>query len=595
MCRAPPRGASWGCHMGRDFGVTRLLASLLGAGVLILGALAFGKAAALTVEQAREQCRETIGRPIVQACMRSLGYGPGMGRGGGDGNKEADREGCRSKASPQVRACVERMLNAANGRPNVPVAVPEEKTTAPSATSRPPTGFVAPPRTISDITAILDNEKPNPVEISKLKAGADADPPTGTSRQDLAWFYYTRGNARAQLGRVKDAIADAQKAIEVARGATDANFMGRLQQFAGLQYMVAGRPRQALAVFSTQVRETDTQGARGHIFGGNQQIAMILIQMGDLAQAEAYLRRSESLIVEARTSGKPGWRTSYPILGQSWESSVEATRALIFEARGQFREAEAAYLLAERRRRASGKGLLSYKNPVPLSQLLQGADLLVLGQARMKARQGRLAEAEADARRALLARLQDQGKYHPLTPKFIMGLADVLIEQGRYLEAEQLTRIAIEINLKVGVLHDSPSSATLLASLGGILNVQGKTDEAAEVYAELDKAIAGWEPQQRQVLELNGSRIYSLYASGKIEAGIAAAQALLKRELSRVGEAHFDTAAARGTLAIGYMRAGKDVDAIKEFKTAIPVLMTAACENAEDANNIIGATWRQRH
>ena len=49
----------------------------------------------------------------------------------------------------------------------------------------------------------------------------------------------------------------------------------------------------------------------------------------------------------------------------------------------------------------------------------------------------------------------------------------------------------------------------------------------------------------------------SLYASGQIEAGIAAAeQALLKKQICRVGEKHFDTASARGTLAVGLMKAG---------------------------------------
>ena len=128
----------------------------------------------------------------------------------------------------------------------------------------------------------------------------------------------------------------------------------------------------------------------------------------------------------------------------------------------------------------------------------------------MKARQGRLVEAEVDARRALLSRLKEQGKYHPLTPKYIMGLARNLIEQGRYEEAERLTRIAIEINQKVGVVRDSESTANLLASLGGILSYQRKGKEAAEVFAELDGAIADWEPQRRQLLQLNGSRIHSL-------------------------------------------------------------------------------------
>lgn len=122
---------------------------------------------------------------------------------------------------------------------------------------------------------------------------------------------------------------------------------------------------------------------------------------------------------------------------------------------------------------------------------------MVLGQARMKARQGRLAEAEADARRALLARLKDQGKYHPLTPNYLMGLADILIEQGRYDEAEQLARISIDINRTVGVAGDSQSTAQLLSNLGGILSLQRKFEEASAVYAELDMAIANWEPQRR--------------------------------------------------------------------------------------------------
>ena len=72
-----------------------------------------------------------------------------------------------------------------------------------------------------------------------------------------------------------------------------------------------------------------------------------------------------------------------------------------------------------------------------------------------------------------------------------------------------------------------------------------------------------------------GARIYSLYATGQIEAGLAAAQALLAREIKRVGEKHFDAAAARGTLAVGYARAGRDADAMREFRAAVPILMAS--------------------
>ena len=76
-------------------------------------------------------------------------------------------------------------LNTANGRANVPVAMPTEQ--GPSAEIEQqaealPATFVAPPRTITDITAILDSEKPDPAKIGASKAEADAADP----RQCLA-------------------------------------------------------------------------------------------------------------------------------------------------------------------------------------------------------------------------------------------------------------------------------------------------------------------------------------------------------------------------------------------------------------------------
>src|SRR6266478_3578177 len=156
-----------------------------------------GSAFALSKEAAVENCRMTIGRPIVQACMRASG---------GAGNREA----CRAKARPQVRACMMSALNAANGRANVAVAIPTEAAPKASAADSLPAGFVAPPRTISDITAILDSEKPDLRKIEQLTADDDAAPTGKESRADLAQFYFDRGNARAQLGRLADSIADAK-------------------------------------------------------------------------------------------------------------------------------------------------------------------------------------------------------------------------------------------------------------------------------------------------------------------------------------------------------------------------------------------------
>ena len=112
------------------------------AAVIALAGTSHGLA--LTKEQAIENCRNTVGRPIVQACM--------------GGNRNGDLEACRAQATPKVRACVIAALNAANGRANVAAPVPKEVEVAPAAGPAAPVVFVAQTRTIADITAILDSE-----------------------------------------------------------------------------------------------------------------------------------------------------------------------------------------------------------------------------------------------------------------------------------------------------------------------------------------------------------------------------------------------------------------------------------------------------
>lgn len=536
-------------------------------------------ASAASFEQIVESCRAAM-RPQVHACMQGK-------RGTGD--RESNLAACRGAVKATVQDCVRRETQrAAAGKP--PPAAPKPETAAsPKEAGHVPTAFIAPPRTIADITAILDNERPDAAKIAELKADADAAPPKSASVADLAQFYYDRGNARALLARNKEALADGLKALEVGKGAIEFRQVWRISQFVGLQYIAIGDPKQAVSVFQSMVRQSDQPGARGGVINASRTLAQILVSMGDVSQADAYARRVAVLVQEARGSPHPRWRKSYAVNGTSWESDADAARALIFNARGQYREAEAAYRRAESFRRASLKDLDKYDYPPPPEQILLAADSNLLSIAHVKAKQGRLSEAEADARRALLGVLKNQGKYNPSTPKFIVGLADVLVEQGRYAEADKLMRAALDVQRVLGIGDDSPVSASILSHLGNVLILQRKGKQAALVYAQLEKAIAQWPPQRRDVFLLNGSRITALYASGQVEAGIAAAQELVKRQVARVGENHFDAASAHGTLAIGYARAGRDGEAIRELKAAIPIMMAGSRENADDDSTLVAA------
>jgi CHAT domain-containing protein len=543
------------------------------------------RASALSHEQAVENCRQTVGHTIVAACMQGLGKG---------GDREANLAKCRAGASPKVKACVMAALNAANGRANVAIEVykngkPKEDVVAPGNAL--PAGFVAPPRTIADITAVLDNEKPDPAMLAKLKADADSEPGKQASVAD---FYLDRGTARSLIGRNAEALADGEKALAAALASGDGVFGQRIRQFISLQKMALGDIKGALQVAQFTVTDANRPGQKGYLFNAQRMAAYILVQMGDIPQAEGYMRRSIALLQEARTSGLPGWRTSYPKTGRAWEGDVEGIRATVLEARGQFREAEAAYAKSREWKLEWAKDAKAIPHAPPESQIRAGADGDLLSVGRMKAKQGRLAEAEVDTRSALQSRLKALGKYNPQTTGYVKGLANILIEEGRYEEAEKLTRTALDISRTLNIADDTQNSAQTLAQLGAILTFQRKLQEAASVYTELDKAIAKWEPRRREVLELNGSRIAAMFASGQTQAGLDAAQALLKREIARVGEKHFDTASARGILAAGLMRAGKDADAIREFRAALPILLAASRENADDDDASVVAGRSQR-
>ena len=70
-------------------------------------------------------------------------------------------------------------------------------------------GFVPPPRTIKDITAILDQQTiADPEEAARQVAKADAKPPPAGNNKVLARFYYARGKAANVVGRQQQSLEE---------------------------------------------------------------------------------------------------------------------------------------------------------------------------------------------------------------------------------------------------------------------------------------------------------------------------------------------------------------------------------------------------
>ena len=202
----------------------------------------------------------------------------------------------------------------------------------------------------------------------------------------------------------------------------------------------------------------------------------------------------------------------------------------------------------------------------------------------MKARQGRLAEAEVDARRALLSQLKKQGKYNPRHAT-IHRRTCRHHGRARPLRGRRASWRASALDISgPSVSPRTPVTARRSVAARRYPDLQRKDKEAARSMRRLDKAIAKWEPRAAAGASNSTARAFpALYASGQIEAGIAAAQGTGQALRSPVSvRRHFDAAVGARHAGGRPMRAGRDDDAVREFRAAIPILMAASRENADD-------------
>src|SRR4051812_22645501 len=195
-----------------------IMKAIVRIGVAAFFILGIDPAPALELNTAIENCRNTVGKPIVMACMR-----------GGGGSLES----CRATATPKVRACVKNAMIASRPKAalfdaeKVSAPKPGEATGLTPAPGSKAASLVAPPRTVSDITSILDQQQPDPARIAELAATADASVPNGLKGRALGDFYYKRAQAKSLLGRAEGAVADAELAISNAHGSDYANVGSR--------------------------------------------------------------------------------------------------------------------------------------------------------------------------------------------------------------------------------------------------------------------------------------------------------------------------------------------------------------------------------
>ncbi len=557
----------------RIFGAAISL-SLISVVAASIVTVSIAPADALERNQAIENCRSSVGKPIVMACMRA-----------GGGSLEA----CREKARPTVKACVQSAMAASRPKAELfdpaKVSKPKPEEAAADAAvvvNMAPVGLVAPPRTISDITAILDQQKPDAGKVAQLTATADAQVPNGLKGPQLADFHYKRAQARVLLGRSEDALADADVAVTNMQGTDYVNVGSRYEQVLIQRLRDAGQHKRANALITKQMTAFANQ-AKGRLFGLNYILALGQIRNGDINAAESYANRNRTLLAEARR-----W-PNFSIYGANWQATVEDGSARVAEARGRYADAESGYRNATLLYTASVKTLPQWQSKPPEGQIERLADWALALEGRVKVRQGRVGEGEADVRRALLSRLSKSGKFHADTAGVLGVLVYVIQEQGRYQEAEQLQRQVIDIYQGLGYAVDSAQMIGAQVFLAQILNLERRYEEAGKLFDQIDVWTAKWEPSRREAINGGLSRVLVMMMQGNNDNALEIAQRTFERERGRSGDKSFNTAVARGYYAVALARKTKPSEALQAFKESLPTLLTASGGTDDDSGTTAAA------
>ncbi|MGE5467099.1 MAG: CHAT domain-containing protein [Ignavibacteria bacterium] len=432
---------------------------------------------------------------------------------------------------------------------------------------------VIPPRTVRDITAMLDDYKPEPEKVERVRALLLQAPPAAKDPFDVARFYVGRARAAQEVGAVRQAIADYRSAVENGGGEEPARTLREL----AFQQRGAGNFREAIETLKKAIATTP-QNMWGTQVGNYASLARFQIELGDMAAAKQSLELSQATLNDLQRSKNWGWFNS------GWRSSLEMGRAEYSLAQGHYAEAEAALLhsieLLDKQLSLNPTIAKLGLSNAPDVQL-HGGRIMAMGRVAMvQLLQGKYLDAEMRLRDALKVSLSQFGRDSPQTAALTFQFARFLNETGRYREAEAMSRAALATWQGIGAAPESSGLANARAALADSLVNQGRWREAIDVYQEMMAPLSADPDLQKRHAHGSAEWATALLRVGRPGDAAAMLQPLHERSQRWLGAGHYRTAELGGLLGTARWQAGAPDEALAAFGASIPALLAAS--NDED-------------
>ena len=408
-----------------------------------------------------------------------------------------------------------------------------------------------------DDSLLSDKEKQ-----ARAQAKLEEPAPDTSDSDTLAQFHYGRGMAFTTLGRQADALRELRKASNL----VGPNGSFRADVFYNLSQTELNLGKITPAIASLREASRNTSQSNNLL----RNLALITESYAKLGNVEGALATREECQAKAARAALEMSDRNYN--ARTWRET-NALRCDIAVAVAQGKLAEAEPLI---------RRVISVYESAPNTR-----GTYVVGNRHMQLaenlrQQGRLAEAENEARIGLAVYQNSLGTTSQRTGAALITLGRIIAEQGRLKEGEALARKGLEVIQAAGVKGKGGGRS----QFADILAAQYRWAEAREQYAMVranyEDDPEGWDAFTRQI---------PYYALAMLKSGQPAeALPLFTRSYedlrAKLGEGSYATAQARGFMAAAMAALGQSDAALREFSQASPVLIAGGGEEDEETGNL---------
>lgn len=281
------------------------------------------------------------------------------------------------------------------------------------------------------------------------------------------------------------------------------------------------------------------------------QLARIQIARGDLVNAENSLQQAQTWH-DRKARNEPGEGS----LHAAWIAGIKGDLA---QASGNLAAAEAFYREALKRH--------TEYQPDSAEIAISHSKL-----AKVIAAQGRLLEAENQSRLAIGQLVTIKHTKQISAAQIFIRYARILIDQGRFREAEMTARSAVGLYQNKCSPADSVEFADARRTLAEVLSLQGRYDDALSIYRAIEVALGNNNQLFDQHFGNDLTLAYALIHNGDYLQAYQRLQKTVQKLDQAYGADHPLSAEARGFLAITEWKVGDKKTARKYFKEVLAIL-----------------------